>query len=191
MPSDDVLLAAIARAELHQGPDTPGVRLATVKQHLQLDPAGWTTTRLQPKLEALQSAGLIEQSRRNSKIVWRLTATGHRRLKAVGDKLTLPEAPQHRRWREAREAASQQIASIREEVRAALLEASTLIQADPYGYSEAWFDLSEQLRDGCWRLASATYCLSEWTEPDDASVDVDNATTTRRGRRELLRWTRR
>jgi hypothetical protein len=40
--------------------------------------------------------------------------------------------------------------------------------------SDAWFALTERLQAACSQLGSATYCLSEWAEPDDASPDVDD-----------------
>jgi hypothetical protein len=190
MPSDELLLAAIERAERHHRHDHRGALLATIKEHLHLDKAGWTTIRLRPKLEALATAGLSEEVRRNSLTLWAITEAGRASLRALGDEIELPESPQHRRWREAREAAAERIEPIREEVRVALTEANALLDADPLASSEAWFDLSETLQDACWRLASATYCLGEWEEPDDALADLDEVPSTRRGRREVRRWAR-
>ena len=105
LPSNDLILAAIERAICHQGHDRPGESLSSIKQHLGLPHNGWTTLKLRPKLEELEAAGLIGKSRRHSVDVWGLTAKGRKRLTAVGGRLTLPESPQHRRWREARDTA--------------------------------------------------------------------------------------
>lgn len=42
------------------------------------------------------------------------------------------------------------------------------------GRSDAWFSIAERLQAACWRVGSATHCLREWREPDDARVDVDD-----------------
>ncbi len=188
LPSNDLILAAIERAICHHGHDRPAESLSSIKQHLGLPHNGWTTLKLRPKLEALESAGLIEKSRRHSVSLWGLTPKGRQRLGAVRSKLTLPESPQHRRWREAHEAAAERIEPIRGEVRATFAEASTLLEADPPANSEAWFSLGEKLHDACRRLASATYCDREWDEPDDTSPDIDAAPYFQQGRREIHRW---
>ena len=45
---------------------------------------------------------------------------------------------------------------------------------DPGVGSDAWFELGERLHRDCRRVGSATYCLREWAEPDDARPDVDD-----------------
>jgi hypothetical protein len=52
--------------------------------------------------------------------------------------------------------------------------------------SDEWFKLAPRLENDCWRLASATYCLREWPEPDDARADVDEGEF--RGRRNVWQW---
>jgi hypothetical protein len=106
--------------------------------------------KLRPKLEELEACGLIEKSRRHSVDVWGLTAKDRRRLEAVGDKLTLPESPQHRRWREARLAASQRIAGFRSDVRGVLDEALDLLEMAPEAHSATWFALTNRLHGTCW-----------------------------------------
>src|SRR5579864_4791320 len=137
-PSDELLLAAIDRADRHRGrPEEPGVVLATVKEHLGLPRAGWTTRRLRPQLTALQAAGLIRQSRRRSSDVTTLTTTGHQRLDALPEVIaSLPEAPQHQAWHAAHTAASERISQLRQELRETLDEAIHLLDAtwpDPLG----------------------------------------------------------
>jgi hypothetical protein len=36
------------------------------------------------------------------------------------------------------------------------------------------FEMGARLHDACWRLASATHCLHEWTEPGEWCADVDD-----------------
>jgi DNA-binding transcriptional regulator PaaX len=127
LPSNDLILAAIERAICHRGREEPDVALSVIKEHLAIAHNGWTTLQLRPKLEELEAAGLIEQSRRRSSDVWGLTDKASRRLDAVRSKLTLPEATQHRRWREARAAAGERIAGFRADLRGTLDEAIDLL----------------------------------------------------------------
>jgi hypothetical protein len=59
-------------------------------------------------------------------------------------------------------------------VRDGLDEAMRLLDADPAAGSDAWLELGERLRRDCRHVGSATYCLREWSEPDDARADVDD-----------------
>jgi hypothetical protein len=175
--SDELVLAAIERTERHQRRDNEtGVLLATIKEHLGLARHGWSTRRLLPQLEELQTVGQLERSRRYSVILWGLTNTGRERLaaaRAAGEIGTLPESPQHRQWREARTAANGRIGEFRDDLRRALADATRLLYADGHAPSDAWFEFSGCLKDTCWRLGSSTHCLTEWPEPDDASADID------------------
>ncbi len=102
MPSEDLVLAAIDRAYRHRtNQRNPGVLLVDVKEHLGLDRTGASTVRLRPTWENLQTLGLIEQTHQSNRILWRLTDAGHKRLQAgrQTSDLSLPESPQHRRWR--------------------------------------------------------------------------------------------
>jgi hypothetical protein len=105
-------------------------------------------------------------------------------LKAAGE-VSLPESPQHRNWREAREAAGERIGSFRDALRALLDEGATLL-ADEATDSEAWVVFGEKVGKACKRLASATYCLREWVEPDDATADIED--NRRLGRRNPRSW---
>lgn len=97
-----------------------------------------------------------------------------------------PPSPQHQTWREACSAAAARIEEFREDLRHALDEATGLLNADPQTPSDMWFEVSKRLKHACWRLGSATYCLGEWAEPDDARADID--THQERGRRNTRQW---
>jgi DNA-binding XRE family transcriptional regulator len=86
----------------------------------------------------------------------------------------LPESPQHRAWSNARTLAAQEIDRFLQSVRDGIGDATSLLDADPAVTSDAWFELGERLQRDCRRVGSATYCLREWSEPDDARPDVDN-----------------
>jgi hypothetical protein len=186
MPSKELVLAAIERAERHRiklddpsrykgRPDRPGVMLATVKQHLGLAHGGWTTIQLRPCWDGLKATGLIEKGRRAGFDVWRLTSTGQQcldRARKAGDIGQLPEAPQHREWREARTVASGRIDAFREELQAALGEAAGILDAHETPDSDTWYAIGQRLTHACKRLETASYCLHEWQEPDDAHADI-------------------
>jgi hypothetical protein len=201
MPSKELVLAAIERAELHRikhdddsalyrgKPDRPGVLLATIKEHLGLGRGGWSTIRLRPTWNELQTAGLIEQSRSNGLIVWKLTGAGQKQLdraRHAGDIGSLPESPQHRHWREARTIASERIGEFGEMLQALLGEAAGLLDAHDPADSDTWHALSQRLQRACNRLESASYCLHEWPEPDDSRPD--NPPPGKAGRRGIRRF---
>jgi hypothetical protein len=124
-------------------------------------------------------------------------------MRRAGEVEELPEAPQHRAWRHARLMAGERIDGFRTEAREALDEAAMLLDAED-AHSDAWFGVAGRLRAACWRVGSATYCLREWREPDDARPDVDDRCDTgddvldseelgrvryrRTGRRGVGRW---
>jgi DNA-binding PadR family transcriptional regulator len=187
--SDDMIVAAIERAERHRNPkSTPGISLSTLKEHLGVPHHGGTTRRLRPQLKTLETAGLIEQYRRNGPDTITLTDKGQRRLDAVRGEIALPEAPQHQAWREARHAASQRIAGFRGDLRGALDEAIALLEADHEADSNTWFEISERLRHTSRLLASAIHCLREWAEPDDSQLDIDEPPYKQQGRRHVWGW---
>jgi DNA-binding PadR family transcriptional regulator len=200
MPSKELVLAAIERAEIQRikhdalAPHRarlaqPGVLLATVKEHLGLAPGGWTTIQLRPTWQALEDAGLIEQSRRRGSNVWALTAAGQQRLDSTrnaGRLGSLPESPQHRQWREAREIAGERIGEFRERLRQVLNEAIGMLDAKEQPNSDAWHTLNERLRLACERLEAASYCLGEWPGPDKAVPDIPLPWRT--GRRSIRRF---
>nr|MBA3809966.1 hypothetical protein [Solirubrobacterales bacterium] len=67
----------------------------------------------------------------------------------------------------------QEIERFRGRLRACLAEARSLLGASEPADSDAWLELGERLQRDCWLLASATHCLHEWAEPDDAHADID------------------
>jgi hypothetical protein len=186
LPQDELVLAAIDRAERHHDPThEPGVLLATIKQHAGLDHHGWTTLRLRPQLERLQAAKHIRCFKRRGIIVWTLTDAGRQRLadaQAAGELVPLPESPQHRHWREASGAAREEIDQLHADVGMLLDEATNLWQ-QPQPPAQAWHDLGKRLTTACKWLASATYCLHEWPEPGDDTADPAHGRLL-----EILEW---
>lgn len=204
---DDLILAALDRAERHGHGAGPGVLFGSAIEHLGLRNHSWTTRRTRPRFEALEQAGLVERLRRQGLVVWRLTSDGQRRLakaRAQGTLPALPEAQQHITWREARAAARQRIGEFRETLSDVLAEALATLNTTRPAESDEWFDLAARLHRACWLLGSATYCLNEWAEPTDEQTDTDDwkapsddALTPderrrrrrqREGRRESGRW---
>ena len=81
LPSDELILAAIDRAERHRHkPENGGLLLSSIKAHLGLPHNSWTTRLLRPQLEAFESAGLVEQLRRRGSVLWTLTDSGRRQV---------------------------------------------------------------------------------------------------------------
>jgi|ERR1035441_6424467 DNA-binding PadR family transcriptional regulator len=174
--SDELVLAALERAQRHRGVEgeAEGVFLRYVAAHLAFVHNAWTTRHLRPQLEDLTRDGLLSSSRLRGKVVWSLTEAGRLRLahaQRAGRVGELPESPQHRDWRHARAAAQERIGELRRELRAAVAEAGG--QDVERTSSDAWFELGERLQRACRSLGSATYCLREWPEPDDAHAEVD------------------
>ena len=69
-----------------------------------------------------------------------------------------------------------QVASIerfRADARAQIERGARMLDDETPGPSDAWLELAEALRRSCWRVASASHCLYEWEEPEDARADVD------------------
>jgi hypothetical protein len=173
--SDDVVLAAVERAERHREREGDGVMMSDIVEHLGFVHGSWTTRRLRPQIEVFIAAGLLVRSREHGVTVWGLTSSGRKRVARVGESVVLPESPQHRVWRHARTLAAERINGFRGQVRSVLEETTGALDADGV-CSDAWFALAERLESACCQLGSATYCVSEWAEPDDASPDVDDRT---------------
>jgi hypothetical protein len=145
--SDALVLAAVGRAEHHRQREHEGILMSDLAEHLGFVHGSWTSRRLRPQLEALIEAGSLRRSRRHGVVVWELTSAGHRRLARAhraGEVGVLPEAPQHRTWRNARASAGERIEWFREEMRRTLGEAGGLLDTD--ARSDAWFDISERLQ---------------------------------------------
>ncbi len=175
-PSDELVLAAVERAARHQARDSSAVPAWAILEHLAVPRRSAGARHVRERLRAMHATGLLESSRRHSVPTWELTDAGlaHlRRARRAGELPALPESPQHRAWREARTAAAQEIERFRAAARERLARAALLLDAAPPPHSDAWLELAEELQRACRRLASASHCLYEWVEPDDARADVD------------------
>ncbi|HEX5375574.1 MAG TPA: hypothetical protein VFW48_05390 [Solirubrobacterales bacterium] len=108
-----------------------------------------------------------------------------RRAGKVG---TLPESPQHREWRHAREDAEARYDDFRTLVYETLEAAEAAMEPAAGPDSETLFELSERLRAAFWLLGSATYCRDEWAEPEDARMDREPSHHPTRGMRRTTEW---
>jgi DNA-binding transcriptional regulator PaaX len=165
----------INRAERHD--QVEGVQRSHIAEHLGFAHRAATTLGLRSQLERLTEEGALRLSRRYGSGVFGLTRTGRARLtraRRAKETLELPEAPQHRKWREAHAQAARQLDNVREEIDGSLAEAQSLL-ADPDGRADAWVELSARLQRECLRIATAVYCANERAEPDDAHGDIDDA----------------
>jgi hypothetical protein len=206
-PPDELVLAAVQRAARHQAHRGPAVPTWAILDHLALRPRSAPARHVRSRLEALRAAGALECARRHGVPTWALTSAGRRRLRravGAGERPALPESPQHRAWHNARTAAAQELERFRRLLRERIEHAAALLDTDPPPHSDAWLELAEELQRGCRRLASASHCLYEWTEPDDARADLDEHVepddrqlapaqrqlrrARRAGRRNILLW---
>jgi hypothetical protein len=177
--SDQLILAAVERAERHSRARRPGVTHADVADHLGFDRTGATTRKLRPQLASLLDDGSLTRRSRGSglKDLWALTDPGRRRLAAAcrhGRLEPLPESPQHREWRARKEACGRLPAiyegamNIAEE---ALDYLASSAERRPPGSAHA-SGIGRRFAAEFRRFAKATYCLQEWPEPDDAHLDM-------------------
>jgi hypothetical protein len=179
---DLLILAAVERAVRHH--PTVVVTHATIAEHLGFERTGATTRKLQPQLEALLGDGALQRRSPGSglKDVWWLTARGRGRLAAARRRCglpALPESPQHRIWRHARAQASARITEFCEATVDVVEEAEDVATcaASLPTPSPSLRDLADRLHSQFRRLATATYCLHEWPEPDDACRDGRRTST--------------
>jgi ribosome-binding protein aMBF1 (putative translation factor) len=178
--TDVLVMVAVDRAFRHQPMGTPrAAPVWAICEHLGVSGRSRAGQCARAQLAALDGSGLT-RGRRFGVETWELSPAGKRRLsrlRAKGTLPELPESPQHRAWREARALAERRIegfwTALLDDVKRAhgLLEPPQAPGQEP---SDVWFELGEQMYQACKRLASATYCLGEWREPDDARADVDN-----------------
>jgi hypothetical protein len=206
-PSAELTLAAVERAERHGPVEMPGVPFRAVVAHLGLPLRTGEAAAVRARLRELESSHLIKRTRRYGADVWTLSESGSDRLRVArrdGVSTDLPESPQHRDWRDARRAGAAEIERFRDGLDAALQEAVRLLPRDPPAHSDAWFELAERLHRSCRRVGSASHCVYEWSEPDDAWGDVDDRRepgdeqlpepsrrrrrALRAGRRNILLW---
>lgn len=180
--ADTFILAALARAQLHRGRE--GVLKSVLVQHLGLPEGVGSARRLGPRLGELVARKLVKRFRSRGYELITLTPKG-RKVLAAAEPVALPESPQHREWREGQAAATKRIQGFRDDLRSAL-DAGTQLLADDATESDAFYDLAVRLEKACKRVGSATYCLREWGEPDDATVDEPD--DKRRGHRNWRLW---
>lgn len=176
-PSDELVLAAIERAERHRARDHADVPGWAIVEHLGVPRRSSAARGVRARLDALETDGSLLRARRYGVAMWALTGRGRRRVRGArraGMLPTLPESPQHLAWRNARTAATQEIERFERGLREGLEETARLLEADPPAASDAWFEAAESLQRRAWRLGSASYCLREWPEPDDERADVDD-----------------
>jgi len=186
-PSDELVLAAVERAVRHQPPAGAhtgsaqrarprGVPVWTILEHLQLARRSAQARDVRARLAALLAEGALECERRHGVQTWRLGDAGAARLRRTrrgGGLPALPESPQHCAWRNARTLAAQEIERLRGEARGCCERAQRLLATKQPAGSDAWLELAEQTSRAFRVLASASHCLYEWAEPDDARADVD------------------
>jgi hypothetical protein len=196
-PPDGVeVLAALQRAAAHRPAAEGAVSMRELLAHLGAAPRSAAARAAGEALARLHAAGAVSCARRHGVPVWSLTASGHARLRRAraGGVLgggPLPESPQHRAWRRAQTAAALEIDRFRAALRAALADAESALEHDTREPvpSRVWFELSERLRRRAWLVGSASHCLYEWREPDDARADVDDdAGPAGTGRRNIRLW---
>jgi hypothetical protein len=143
-----------------------------VARHLGYPPHS-RIRKLRNRLDKATEHGWLERSESLDQAVWALTTEGRQELARHQGRVSaatraLPESPQHEAWREARHIAELQIGELRERLRGALEQSSTVAGRESTE-SAVWL----RLADASQRLAGATYCLFEWPEPDDANADID------------------
>lgn len=203
---DLLVLAAIDRAERHDPAQRRGVPVWSVYEHLAVARRSGQARRIKAQIDALEGAGCVERLRRHGVATWAPTNTGRRRLtraRAAGEVPALPESPQHRRWREARTLAEQEIGGFREQLETDAQALAEFLRPAGPELSDVWFAMAERLSSSLWLLGSASYCLYEWAEPDDARPDIDEGASgpheglddderarrqRRTGRRNLQLW---
>jgi hypothetical protein len=173
---DLLVLAAVARASRHRTAPGAGVTQREIYAHLGAGPRSAAARGARSALERLGGGGALRRERRHGVAVWRVTARGDRLLAgaaAAAASSGLPESPQHRSWRVARERAADAIERLRRALHRDLREAERLLACSGAGQADAWFVLAERLGRDAWRVGAATYCLREWPEPSDDRADVD------------------
>jgi hypothetical protein len=194
---DELVLAAVERAIRHHPKGSSVVPAWEVYDHLGVAKRSGAARRVRALLDALESAGSLERSRRHGVPLWALTSAGRRRLqraRRAGTVPELPESPQHRAWHDARASAAQEIERFRQSLRDCLEQGLLMLEADPPAGSDAWFLLGRRLCPACSRLGSAVHCLREWPEPEDAHADIDHGAAPgvggsyRVGRRNVRYW---
>jgi hypothetical protein len=175
--TDDLILAALHRAECHHG--YQGAPDWEVQDHLAISGRSKKGRHVKARLPELAREGFLETGRRHGVGQWALSAKGRMRLNEVPDVMaSLPESPQHRKWRDAKDAAEHEIEGFYLSLRDAVDATADLLSTPfpPGPSSDDWFEAGERLHRACRRLGSATYCLHEWAEPPEDKADPDDHT---------------
>jgi hypothetical protein len=175
--TDDLILAALHRAECHRGSqDAPDW---AVQAHLSISARSRKGREVKSRLPELAQAGYLETGRKYGIEQWSLSAKGRKRLSEVPEAMaSLPESPQHRKWRDARDAAEHNVEAFYLSFRDSVDAAADLLSEPmpPCPSSDAWLEVGGRLHRDCRRLASATYCLHECAEPPEDKADPDERT---------------
>jgi len=197
---DFTVLAAVERAELHGRGLRKGAARRSIAEHLGFIWHSGTGAKLKPSLVSLEADGCLELGRKAAERQRvRLTRRGLNKLQGarrrqVAEAMVdaLPESPQHRTWRHAREAAVGTVNDFLGLTTSALQDAETVLLKPAGGSAEELMRIGDRLHREFWRLASATYCVREWPEPDEGTKDSDEW-SRRAGfwlypRREIALW---
>lgn len=175
-PDDPLVLAAVQRAALHRGEASFAAPIWSILAHLAITRRSGAARHVRGRLSALTDACELSSARHHGVTVWSLTRQGEerlRRIRGAGELPALPESPQHEAWRNARAAAGEEIGRFRQRLRELVDETAASLSAEPAPGSDAWLELGEELRGACRLLGSATHCLYEWEEPDEAVADIE------------------
>jgi hypothetical protein len=172
---DVLVLAAVERAQRHRPRPGEAVPIWEILGHLDVARRSGAAREVRAQLQALEAAGALASLRRHSIQVWQATPDGRRRLsrgRRRGEVGELPESPQHRRWRDARISAGQDVERLREDLREALQETGALLDQRPPVSFDGWLEMGRRLHRACGHLGAASYCLREWSEPSDERPDA-------------------
>lgn len=175
-PSDDLVLAATDRAYRHDYGERASVALMAIADHLAMEWNPITSRRLRPIVDRLTQRGLLERARHHGRDGWTPTEAGSRQLvgalaRGVGD--DLPESPQHRQWRIAREHAAARLEGLCSELGELLAEVGAMLSAELASSTE-WLTRAKALHDLAGGIGVAVYCLHERPEPSDDKPDHDD-----------------
>lgn len=187
--TDGFILAAVERAELHE--QEGEVLTSVLMAHIGFEWAPPTNRLFFPRLDELRQAGLLTSTERRGEPFWSLTSVGRERLdkeREAGEVGDLPESPQHRAWRHARVEAALRIEQFKHSVGKAWEATNEHLSRYHPPKSSEWFELSEHLRFVTWRVGSATHCLEDWMEPEDAFPSEDEDPGPSPGRRTTSAW---
>ena len=176
------LLTAVERAERHDVGPEKRTSSRDVAEHLGFLWSPAVGRKLTPLLLALESDGWLTLGERagGGSLRCRLTRRGQNRLQTarravVPEALldSLPESPQHRTWRQIRGAAVAGANDFLGSATTAVQEAETVLLNPMLAPSMELMAIGQRLRLHFWRLASVTYCLHEWAEPNERSADLE------------------